>query len=1507
MAGRSTLAFYRDLSSNSAVEHCVRANFTHPSHVNLIVARASVLEVYLLHSDVGLRDGREALQKLCSYPVFGAVESLQVIRFSQSYKDSLLLGCMDAKLSVIDFDMATHSIVNRSLQQYEDKKYEIAGNLSAFPLVRVDPLNRCAAWLVYDKQLVVFPMHKAADFQAKDEGHGAAWGALDCFTINLANISVANVKDMVFLDGYDDPSLLILHEKKYTCPGRYAVLENTVAVTSLSLNLPLGSSSVIASFDSLPHSSFSLLAIPTPIGGAVIFSSNLCFHFNNQTVDNGLSVNEFGDAYNSCYLEFSSEVMHFDQSRALLVAPDRALISGDEGQMYVLCIGSRGQSKRLTLNYLGVGTFASCMCFLGNDMVFIGSRIADSLVVRCRERTSTELQQDAITFRALDSTAQGIEHKSSLLKQEKAQDPVELDELALMLRGDQQRDQEEEDVRRPLISRKKQVLTAAEGRVLGAMYELTVEDKLINLAPLADFAVGNVRIPDDDDDDNKEDSKERSRILELVGCSGVGAQGSLSICTQGIVPEIIGGDKCGTCNGCWAVRQQPKALKVGKIRKRESKRKRGGDVTVKDEAKTDVVEEKNEENLWDSFLLISSAKHTTVHSTGQEVQEAKNTEFYTDGPTVGVGNVFGSENGIVQVHRRGFRVLTRGGKQRQQMNLPEKNLTLSVLQCSIADPYVVLLMSDGTVRLLTAIPQAYRLENSKPTLHPLPFVNGAEMLLPAVTAVSLFKVPGLCVLFSPPKSTTEFEVQEQPKKESIYDNDELLEKMLYGSDDDDSSSGSLLSSTSASVSANHISQGSFHSQSSSSSAPSSTQQFVCCLYRGGCLEIYNVPSFSLIWRSTQFSQGDKVLTHSLDSPLPLGGYGVVELCLASIGSSHSPPFLFAFVDTGDLLVYKCFLHEESSTSLRMVRMFHNMIMRPLPKSKSNKPTKPVPGGGSVVWKGGSRLVVYSEVCGRSGILVGGTRPTWIFGERDFYRFHSMILNAGKDEEDDQENGLGVVSCSTPFHNVNCHRGFIYVDLAGNLNICLLPFPTTHVNVNLNTIAQKDSKNSTYEGDSNVNNVDTSAETLTVDTDSELCVKRIFLHTTPRFIAYHPATQTYAVVVSKKVETLSMEESTERSLPVYSDVFELLLYDSLTWKPIGRFDAFEEHEVVLCLSIVELDGENGGRRLYLCVGTSNMQGEDIFARGRVLILDLYYAWGVLHGGQKQRIIKIKSYAEKEKGPVTAICDIDDLLLLCIGPKIMLYHWDANSHTRTARAFFDAQFYIVSVQSIKKFICYADVYKSLYLLLWDPKLKTLSLLGTDSSPMEIMTTGFLVDGESLSMVACDGQANIHLLQYLPLRPESGPKGHQKLLHRGDFHVGSCLSRTHPLLIQGLPKESHRHKSRGEKQDIRIRTALLTSSLGGALGLLMPIDEFIYKRMYALNKKMTYNLPHLGGLNPRAYRLIPNQTPNENVVDELLLQIFPCLDLPSQQSFASAIGTTPAQIIENILQIQLSSRLF
>jgi len=44
-----------------------------------------------------------------------------------------------------------------------------------------------------------------------------------------------------------------------------------------------------------------------------------------------------------------------------------------------------------------------------------------------------------------------------------------------------------------------------------------------------------------------------------------------------------------------------------------------------------------------------------------------------------------------------------------------------------------------------------------------------------------------------------------------------------------------------------------------------------------------------------------------------------------------------------------------------------------------------------------------------------------------------------------------------------------------------------------------------------------------------------------------------------------------------------------------------------------------------------------------------------------------------------------------------------------------------------------------------------------------SGFMVDGESLSMVAADGKANMHLLQYMPLRPESGPKGL--------FHVMFC----------------------------------------------------------------------------------------------------------------------------------------
>lgn len=54
---------------------------------------------------------------------------------------------------------------------------------------------------------------------------------------------------------------------------------------------------------------------------------------------------------------------------------------------------------------------------------------------------------------------------------------------------------------------------------------------------------------------------------------------------------------------------------------------------------------------------------------------------------------------------------------------------------------------------------------------------------------------------------------------------------------------------------------------------------------------------------------------------------------------------------------------------------------------------------------------------------------------------------------------------------------------------------------------------------------------------------------------------------------------------------------------------------------------------------------------------------------------------------------------------------------------------------------------------------------------------------------------------------------------------------------------------------RTALVGGTLEGGYSLIIPLDEQVYWRLYALHTQLTYVLPHVAGLNPRAYRSARN----------------------------------------------------
>jgi len=95
--GRMSYAIFKQVLPPTGVEHCLRASFTAADVQNLIVAKTTVLEVYVLRRSATTQD--YCLELVLSYSLFGSVESLAAVRFPGHDRDSIMLSFKDAKVN----------------------------------------------------------------------------------------------------------------------------------------------------------------------------------------------------------------------------------------------------------------------------------------------------------------------------------------------------------------------------------------------------------------------------------------------------------------------------------------------------------------------------------------------------------------------------------------------------------------------------------------------------------------------------------------------------------------------------------------------------------------------------------------------------------------------------------------------------------------------------------------------------------------------------------------------------------------------------------------------------------------------------------------------------------------------------------------------------------------------------------------------------------------------------------------------------------------------------------------------------------------------------------------------------------------------------------------------------------------------------------------------------------------------------------------------------------------
>ncbi|CAM9856495.1 unnamed protein product, partial [Phaeothamnion confervicola] len=274
---------------------------------------------------------------------------------------------------------------------------------------------------------------------------------------------------------------------------------------------------------------------------------------------------------------------------------------------------------------------------------------------------------------------------------------------------------------------------------------------------------------------------------------------------------------------------------------------------------------------------------------------------------------------------------------------------------------------------------------------------------------------------------------------------------------------------------------------------------------------------------------------------------------------------------------------------------------------------------------------------------------------------------------------------------------------------------------------------------------------------------------------------------------------------------------------------------------------------------------------------------------------------ERGPVSAIRQLGRHVLVAAGARMSVLHWNAQAQSLIPIGFFEATTHIVSVALVESarhtFLAVGDMYHSVQLLVWREEDHQLKMVGRDYEAAEAYSSGLLVSVPALGVVTTDRHRNLKVLQYMPAAAEA--RGGNKLLCQADFNLGS-----HVTALLPRPAPPNRLGRR--------RSALLLGTLDGSLGMLLPVDERVFRRLYALQGIMSNALEHTAAANPRGARLFAEpgfraaarRTGMKGMLDGTVLWRFPGLDARVQTELTRAIGTTVDTVLANLLEIDLAA---
>ncbi|ESZ98141.1 hypothetical protein SBOR_1520 [Sclerotinia borealis F-4128] len=1394
---------YTELTPPTAVTHSLTLPFLSADASNLVVAKASLLQIFTIKTvfvDLDQRSGKDTsavndptsidarvhdadrvqaaflgadsilqqselaqttkLVLIAEYNLSGTITSIVRVKTisSKTGGEALLVGFKDAKLSLVEWDPERPGLSTISVHFYEQD--ELQGSPWAPSLgncvnyLTVDPGSRCAALKFGARSLAILPFKQDEDVNMDDWDEDLDGPRPTNFstktTAENGNLDTPYGTSFVLRLSSLDPNLILPIHLEFLYEYReptFGILSSTVTPSSALLQERKDHLTyMVFTLDIHQKASTTILSVgglPYDLFRIVPLAppvGGALLVGTNELIH----IDQAGKANGVAVNIFATQCTSFslsDQSDLDLRLEDCKIdqLSIENGEMLIIL----HSGDLAILSFRMDGRSVS-----GLSIRRVTADLGGAILIGAASCVSS-LGAGALFVgsEVSDSVVLGWSRKSGQPSRRKSRldssAMVDVDE-AMLDEEDLEDDDDDLYGDGPTVTHAAGSITASNSK--DGDYAFSIHDSMINIAPITNITFGEAVLSSGKEEELKLNDVKSE--LQLVAAVGREKGGSLAVINRNIQPKVIGRFDFPEAHGIWtmsAKRPAPKGIQANKEK-----------TTISGECGVDaqydrlmiVSKEAKAEDAVDESAVYALTNAGFEALTGTEFEPAA-------GSTIEAGTL-GNGMRVIQVLKSEVRSYDGdlGLAQILPMLDDETGAEPKIISASFADPFLLLIRDDASI-----------------------FVAQCD---------------------------DDNDLEEIERVDDTLLSTKWLTGCLY-----DDHSGAF-------------------SNSKSNKAGGNVKMFL--LSAGGALHIYALPDLSMpIYVAEGICFVPPVLSADYAARRSAARETLTEILVADLGDFVSrSPYLILRPSNDDLTIYEPFRVKSASPDLLSSTLQFLKIQNTHLAQNPDVSAEEQADGAQQTSDKPMRAV--SNLGGYSAVFMPGGSPSFIIKSS---KTLPKVLGL---------QGTGVRSLSS-FHTEGCDRGFIYADTEGVARVAQLPPNTTFAEIGMSlrkVDLGEDVHAVAYHPPLQTYIVGTSTFTdfeLPKDDDN----RRSWQH---EDIASKPLIEKCFLKLISPVNWSVIDTIELDSCEIITCIKTLNLV-------ISEVTNERKHLIAVGTAITKGEDLATTGRLYVydVVTVVPEPGRPETNKKLKQIAAETITRGA--GGPVTGLSEIGTQG---------------FMLVAQGQKCMVRGLKEDG-TNLPVAFMDMNCFVTSVKELPGTgLCVmADALKGVWFAGYTEEPYKMLLFGKSATKMEVLCVDLLPDGKDLFIVAADADGNLHIMQYDPEHPKS-LQGHL-LLHRTTFSLGAHHPTTMTLLpaIRSLPplttastpslSPSPQEESPSPSQP------LLFTSRTGTLAILSPLTESQYRRFGTLVSHLTNTLYHPCGLNPRAYRI--DKDANEGIV--------------------------------------------